>query len=167
MKCQYCDATATVHLTTLENNKKKEMHLCQECAEEHEVLQGQEQQLNLPTIVQTLLGQHVDAETDALARQTCPHCGIRYMELRSEGRLGCPHDYEVFQTGLQRMLKRIHRSVTHKGKVPVHHQHSLAQQRQLTELREQLTEAIQREAYEEAALIRDLLREKDTTYESG
>ena len=57
--------------------------------------------LNLPAILQTLIGQHVGQLTDELARLTCPVCGIKYMEFRAEGRLGCPHDYTVFRAGLE------------------------------------------------------------------
>ena len=33
MKCQFCSKPATVHLTDIVNNHKKELHLCQACAE--------------------------------------------------------------------------------------------------------------------------------------
>ena len=56
--------------------------------------------------------------TDELARLTCPACGIKYMEFRSEGRLGCPHDYQVFRTGLEPLLNKIHRADRHVGKRP-------------------------------------------------
>ena len=46
MKCQFCSNPATVHLTNIENNQKKEMHLCQSCAESHQLLKQHE--LNLP-----------------------------------------------------------------------------------------------------------------------
>ena len=40
-----------------------------------------------------------DAPTDDETKidLTCPHCGIKFMEFRAQGRLGCPHDYEVFR----------------------------------------------------------------------
>ena len=95
MKCQSCANPATVHLTTIEDGQKKELHLCQACAESHQFLQQQE--LNLPAILQSLIGQHVGPLADELARLACPACGIRYMEFRAAGRLGCPHDYTVFR----------------------------------------------------------------------
>lgn len=166
VKCQICgSSSATVHLTDIVNGKKKETHLCQSCAESQQFVQQQE--LNLPAILQTLIGQHVSPQTDELARLACPTCGIRYMEFRARGRLGCPHDYTVFRTGLEPLLQRIHRSVRHVGKAPRHG--TLAPQRhaELVELRKQLNAAVSAEAYEEAARLRDLLREKETTDESG
>src|SRR6267378_1369695 len=82
VKCQSCSRPATVHL-------------CESCAEQQQLVKHQE--LNLPAILQTLIGQHIGQLNDELARLTCPACGIKYMEFRAEGRLGCPHDYTVFR----------------------------------------------------------------------
>ena len=57
VKCQFCSNPATVHLTDIVNKQKKELHLCQSCAEKQQLLKQQE--LNLPAILQTLIGQHV------------------------------------------------------------------------------------------------------------
>jgi protein arginine kinase activator len=165
MKCQSCSSPATVHLTDIINGQKKELHLCQACAEQQQFIKQQE--LNLPAILQTLIGQHVGQLTDELARLTCPACGIKYMEFRAAGRLGCPHDYEVFRVGLQPLLQRIHRASRHAGKSPRCHRLSAASQTELVELRSRLRAAVDGEAYEEAARLRDLIRQKEATDESG
>ena len=165
MKCQFCDNEATVHLTDIVNQQKKELHLCKSCAESQHLLKQQE--LNLPAILQTLIGQHVGQWTDELARLACPACGIKYMEFRAEGRLGCPHDYHVFRAALGPLLQRIHRSERHVGKSPRHRQADPAREAELVELRRHLRAAVEAEAYEEAARLRDLLREKEATDESG
>lgn len=165
MKCQLCSNPATVHLTDIVNNQKRELHLCQSCAEAQQLVKQQE--LNLPAILQSLIGQHVGPQTDALARLTCPACGIKYMEFRAQGRLGCPHDYAVFRTGLEPLLQRIHRAARHVGKAPRRGVLSQARQAELVELRRRLQAAVETEAYEEAARIRDLLRNKEATDESG
>lgn len=164
MKCHSCTNPATVHLTDIVDGHKKELHLCQACAEKQELLQKQE--LNLPAIIQALIGPHIGALTDKLSRLTCPTCGIKYMEFRAEGRLGCPHDYEVFRAGLEPLLQRIHRSLKHAGKVPKRRCRA-GYNADLIELRRQLREAVDREAYEEAARLRDLIRQKEATDESG
>jgi protein arginine kinase activator len=165
MKCQSCPAPATVHLTDIVDGHKKELHLCQACAEQQQVIKQKE--LNLPVILQTLIGQHIGRMTDELARLTCPACGIKYMEFRAEGRLGCPHDYEAFRVGLEPLLRRIHRSVRHVGKAPRRARSSPARHTELIELRRRLRKAVEAEAYEEAARLRDLLRQKEATDESG
>jgi protein arginine kinase activator len=166
VNCQVCGSNpATVHLTDIVQGTKKETHLCQSCAENQQLLQHQE--LNLPAILQTLIGQHVGPQADELARLACPTCGIRYMEFRARGRLGCPHDYAVFRNGLEPLLQRIHRSARHIGKSPRHGGARPGHLAEVVELRRQLTAAVTAEAYEEAARLRDLLREKEAGDEPG
>lgn len=161
-KCEACGKPATIHLTKVESGgQRKEVHLCEACAEKKNVI-SKKQELNLSSILQTLIGTHVGAGVDELARLACPVCGIKYMEFRAEGRLGCPHDYEVFRAGLQPLLQRIHRSVQHMGKSPRQQRRTAAWQRDLLELRRQLKEAIEAEAFEHAAQLRDLIREKES-----
>ncbi len=166
MKCQSCGSNpATVHLTDIVQGKKKQLHLCQTCAEGQHLIQQQE--LNLPAILETLIGQHVGPQNDELARLTCPACGIKYMEFRAQGRLGCPHDYNVFRNGLEPLLKRIHRAGRHVGKSPRRGTVDPDRHAELFALRARLRTAVDQEHYEEAARLRDLLREKEATDESG
>jgi protein arginine kinase activator len=165
MNCQVCSSPATVHLTHLVNGQKEVTHLCQRCAEQQQLMQKEE--LNLSAIVQALIGQHVGQAADELARLSCPTCGISYMEFRNSGRLGCPNDDEVFRPGLGPLLQRIHRSDRHQGKAPRGVPELAARQAELMGLRRQLHAAVEGEAYEEAARLRDLLREKEATDESG
>jgi protein arginine kinase activator len=166
VNCQVCGASpATVHLTDIVQGKKKETHLCHSCAEGQQLLQQKE--LNLPAILQSLIGQHVGPQADELARLACPSCGIRYMEFRARGRLGCPHDYAVFRNGLEPLLQRIHRAARHTGKTPRRGAPPPGRHAELAELRLQLHAAVTNEAYEEAARLRDLLRQKEAGDEPG
>src|ERR1700757_2665613 len=84
VKCKSCSNPATVHITTIEKGgNKKVIHLCQSCAEEQQLVKQQE--LNLPAILQNMIGQHVGPLSDELARLTCPECGMRFMEFRQQG----------------------------------------------------------------------------------
>ena len=38
MKCQICENPATVHLTDIVNKKKRELHLCEQCARERNLI---------------------------------------------------------------------------------------------------------------------------------
>src|SRR5262249_32758023 len=80
VKCDCCAKPATIHQTSVIQGKKKEMHLCQECAEAQQILQQEE--LNLSVILQTVIGQHVSPVADELARLSCPLCKIKFMEFR-------------------------------------------------------------------------------------
>jgi protein arginine kinase activator len=166
VKCQFCSNPATVHLTNLVKDQEKVVvHLCQSCAESQHLVHKQE--LNLPAILQSLIGQHLGPQTGELARLACPACGMRYMEFRAQGRLGCPHDYAVFRAGLVPLLQRIHRAERHVGKGPRRRARDPGRLAELADLRRRLRAAVDAEAYEEAARLRDLLRQKEATDESG
>jgi protein arginine kinase activator len=146
-----------VHLTKVVNGQKQATHLCQKCADKQQLFT--QQQLNLQVILQ-FLGPHIGSVTDELGRLICPECGIKYMEFKAVGRLGCPHDYQIFRSALEPLLQRIHRSTRHVGKTP-RFTTNAAWQREIVELRQQLRSAVESEAYEEAARLRDLLRQKE------
>lgn len=165
MKCQFCSNPATVHLTDIIDQQKKELHLCEACARQQQLLPEPKQELNLPALLNLLIGQHVSPVTEKLARSACPDCGTSYMEFRHAGRLGCPADYEVFREGLLPILERLHRSTRHTGKVPRHRAQNAARQAELLDLRHRLRSAVDAERYEEAAGLRDLLRQKEATDE--
>lgn len=159
MTCQECGQPANVHLTEVVNGKKRVRHFCNECAEKQELLK--QQQLNINAIVHSVLGKQVGSAADELSRLTCPSCGIKYMEFKAAGRCGCPLDYQVFRAPLLPLLERIHRGCKHVGKVPPHAAGHAALQTELRDLRQQLRTAIELEAYEEAARLRDLIRQKE------
>jgi protein arginine kinase activator len=161
MQCQFCSNPATVHLTTLTGFKKKVVHLCESCAKKKEMVGDDKPELNIQAVVHFMLGQQLGPEAEELSRLTCPHCGIKYMEFRGQGRLGCPHDYEAFRLGLDPILKRVHRSVQHAGKRPPHYLENRERLEEMVDIHRQLREAIEREDYELAARLRDLIRQKE------
>jgi protein arginine kinase activator len=97
----------------------------------------------------------------------CPACGIKYMEFKAEGRLGCPEDYTVFRDALLPLVERIHRAVRHRGKVPPNAARHAAAQTELRDLRQRLRRAVEAEAYEEAAQLRDAIKLKEAADEPG
>jgi len=160
MKCQFCDNPATVHLTEIVkgSKRKREAHLCERCARERNLLPDQPvPQIDLKALLQLLVGPLAPADPGTL---TCPACGLQYAEFRAEGRLGCPADYDAFRTALEPLLERVHRSVRHDGKVPAHFRRQV-REAELKELRKQMQAAAASEKYEEAARLRDLIRQKE------
>ncbi len=170
MKCQFCDNPASVHLTDIVQGKKREMHLCEGCAREHNLIPDDDPpQIDLKALL------HLLAATPAAgaaggkadpAALTCGACGLKYGEFRAEGRLGCPHDYETFRPLLEPLLERIHRAGRHGGKAP-----KAALRRRAAggadDLTSQLKAAVAAERYEEAARLRDRIRQKEATDEPG
>jgi protein arginine kinase activator len=152
-------------LTEIVNGKKKERHLCPDCAKQQQLLKQTD--MNINAILQSVFTQNVSGEVNALSQLTCPSCGIKYMEFKAAGRCGCPNDYDAFREPLLPLLERIHRGRRHVGKVPVHALKHAAVQTELRALRQQLRTAVEQEAYEEAARLRDLIRQKEHADEPG
>jgi protein arginine kinase activator len=161
--CQRCKKQpATIHLTEIHQNEKHERHLCEDCAREEGV--AIKAQINLQDILSGMVEAHETAGREA--NITCPDCGITYAEFRNQGRLGCPHDYEVFAEPLKEVLEKVHGATVHVGKLPRRAGSDTFAQRELLQLRRQLQEAVESEKYEEAARLRDLIRDKETAGET-
>lgn len=159
-KCHLCSNPATVHVTKVVNKTVAEYHLCEHCAAKQQMQTIGE--LSLSAILQSLIGQHLGSQAEELSRLTCPTCGIKYMEFRGEGRLGCPDDYALFRAGLEPILQRVHRATRHTGKIP-RRLRPTSSDRELLTLRQNLRRAVDSEAYEEAARLRDLIRQKEAS----
>jgi protein arginine kinase activator len=158
MTCQRCPGEAKVHLTETVDGRHRQLHLCVACARKAGLgLPESAPSLALDRVVQDLIIAHVGELVGELASLTCPDCGLKFMEFRSRGRLGCPNDYRVFARGLLPLVQRAHGATRHVGKVARRRPDATERLR----LRTRLREAIAREDYELAARLRDQLRPKD------
>ncbi|HJZ91457.1 MAG TPA: UvrB/UvrC motif-containing protein [Gemmataceae bacterium] len=158
MKCQFCSNPATVHLTDIIHKKKREMHLCESCAREKKLIPDPPQELNIPALLQLVLGQLPIPVKVSPADLVCPECGTPYAAFRAQGRLGCPHDYEAFRSLLEPLLERVQsNAIRHAGKVPRRYARRM-RVAQKAELAARLQAAVSAERYEEAAQIRDAIR---------
>jgi protein arginine kinase activator len=161
--CMKCGQPSSTHLTHVSGaGEQTTLHLCTACAEKQKIIELPGQQLNIPTILKALIGAHIGAWSDELSRLACPSCGIKYMEFRAAGRLGCPHDYAIFRSGLDGLLKKIHRAAAHVGKKPRRHTVALERHWEVLRLRRELREAVDKEEYERAAALRDEIRLKES-----
>ncbi len=107
MTCQRCQNEAAVHLTERIKGQQRELHLCQSCARKAGLaLPESPPNLALDAVVESLIVANVGELVGELAEMACPDCGIKFMEFRAGGRLGCPHDYWVFSKGLMPLLQR-------------------------------------------------------------
>jgi protein arginine kinase activator len=157
MICQSCEGEASIHLTEMIDGRRRDVHLCAACAREAGVnLPEAPPELALDAVVQSLIVTHVGELVSELADLSCPDCGIKFMEFRAQGRLGCPNDYGVFARGLLPLVQRTHGATRHVGKVA----RGRPAARQRLRLRTQLRHSIAREDYERAAQLRDQLRVK-------
>jgi protein arginine kinase activator len=155
MKCQICDAPASVHVSETVKNKKRELHLCERCARERNLIpEPPGPQLDLKALLGLLMHHPFpQAGRPAAAPAACEVCGLTLAEFRAGGRLGCQHDYEALREALEPLLERIHRAVAHAGKAP--------RAVRVAEWKKQMQQAVAAEDYEEAARLRDLIRKAE------
>ncbi|MGE3804652.1 MAG: UvrB/UvrC motif-containing protein [Gemmataceae bacterium] len=158
MKCQKCSKPATLHITEIVSDEQfEELHLCEECANRY--LYEPQQKAAAAGKAALEIGSEEGDEAAALNQRSCPECGIKFIEFRNSGRLGCPHDYEEFREELVPLLENIHGETKHCGKMPRRMPQNKQTQSELLRLRKQLQQAVTKEAYEEAARLRDRIRE--------
>ena len=158
MKCQQCDKPATFHITELTGGKPQELHLCEDHARQYLTASSSEPTAtgSMAAVLahQMAIGQTAE-ELSRLDQQACPVCGITFYEFRSQGRLGCPHDYVCFQAQLEPLIVNIHGESEHVGKRPRRPAGGSEQRTQLIRLRREMQEAINEEHYERASKLRD------------
>ena len=155
MKCQKCTKAATLHITeVLSDEQFEELHLCEDCAQKYlyDPNQGAAKKGGESPVT-------AEADEPAGLSRECPNCGLKFVDFRNSARLGCPHDYLEFQEELTPLLENIHGETKHCGKTPRRLPQSKQTQAELVQLRKDLTQAVNKEAYEEAARIRDRIRQ--------
>ena len=158
MLCNVCGKKeATVHLTEIVNDQVTKLNLCEECAREKGA--EMEEHFGLSELLAGLTDIGTTVEPETAITTKCPNCGLAYQNFRKIGRLGCSVCYEAFKKELAPLLKRIHGSDRHVGKVPLKGGKTIKDTRTLQELKMQLEKAIQTEEFEEAAKLRDKIRD--------
>ncbi len=159
MVCDACkQQQATVHLTEIVNGQMTELHLCETCANQKGA--QVESHFGLADLLAGLAdfskGQDVEPESSS---KSCANCGMSYDDFRKVGRLGCSECYGTFRRSLSGLLKRIHGSTHHMGKTPSRLVKPSRAKSELAELKRRLERSIEIEEFEQAARLRDQIRE--------
>lgn len=179
--CQICTKRpATSHLTEIhpQTGARQELHICATCVAQLE--------LNLaadPPSIASVLARKDDNDPDSTPTAkvtkaaagkavsdsereanstTCPTCGLSFAEFAAHNRFGCAQCYTAFTVQVEPLLERYHGTAVHTGRVPAAAQqpgHELIARR--ARLDSALREAVKAEQYEQAARLRDELRQLD------
>ena len=159
--CEQCHTSAaTVHITRISNESATVSHLCEACAREKGIMvevppdDGQAQEINLSAT-------RADISVSPVDTRECGHCHFKFAEFAASGRLGCPRCYEEFEKDVSAMLSQVHGAAKHKGKQYSRREAALMAGEDVEKLRTELSDAIAREEFELAALLRDRLRGLD------
>lgn len=166
MLCERCHKReAQVHIKYMKNGAVVEYHLCHQCAQEMSK-QGMLPKIPMEFPFENFLGNLFPAEAQKQAgsvtegqgvKTVCPRCGLDLDEFAKTGKFGCAACYDAFRPSVRQLLRRIHGSEIHRGSRPL--AKSAAQPvDDLQTLRKLLKEAVEKEEYERAAVLRDRIR---------
>jgi protein arginine kinase activator len=165
MLCQECKKRpATVHLMKIVNNHKTELFLCEECAGR------QEDFMQMPSFsISDLIAGFMETGKphqafEKPAQSRCKVCGMDYSQFKKAGRFGCQECYKYFDSELIPLLRKIHGNYHHSGKVPRKTGTDFLKKRQIAQYKSELKKAIEVEAYERAAELRDMIKALEESY---
>ena len=157
MLCNECGKNeAKVHVTQIINGKKSESHLCEECAKKSQSLLNSS--FTMENLFSALLNNAFNATT-YLPSKGCSKCGMTYDEFRNTGKFGCSDCIDTFKPKLMPVVKSIQGYEAHMGKIPKRAGGSYKIQKDIEKLTIQLKKSIENEEYEQAAELRDKIRE--------
>ena len=159
MLCHECNKReATVHLTQIVNNEKMVISLCKECAAQkgfHSPLENVP--FPLSEILSGIISQQFPLNSEIESDLECPNCELTFEGFVRQGRFGCGQCYSAFRPRLEMIMRKIHGSSLHKGKLPASGSNELMPIKEEERLESELKKAIESEEFERAADLRDKL----------
>ncbi len=164
MVCDNCGSgEPVIHLTQIVNNEVKTLHLCEACGAEQGLQPTSAPENPALTDFLAQMGEEGGAGgvsvSGSTASENCDFCGLTMKSFRDSGRLGCPHCWEAFRPQLRGLVRRIHGSTRHVGKVYLSPDAAPADiEARVEGLRRKIERAIELEDFEQAARLRDEIR---------
>ncbi|WP_440897227.1 UvrB/UvrC motif-containing protein [Amphibacillus sp. Q70] len=175
MKCEICQQrSASLHLTNFINGQKTEIHLCQQCAKEKGYLDTEEDVYTIHDLLSGLFNDYSSSTTKTEANKhnphelACPHCHMTYQQFSKIGKFGCSQCYQIFSEYLNPIFRRVQGGNTkHIGKIPNRQHVHLQHKRLIQDYRDQLQQLINEERFEDAAEVRDKIKELEQKEKSS
>ncbi len=160
MLCQNCHKNlATARYAEVVDGKVTDLHLCPACLKVRQEDTGAGFELSGPVKpVRTTASLFPTDDEFALVR-VCRACGARLLSILDSGKVECSQCYSSFAEALQPMLMDLHGATRHVGKSPQVDDRRTAIRANLKTKRALLRNAVREESYEEAATLRDKIRE--------
>lgn len=173
MLCQHCNKNeATTHIKKNINGQREEMHLCSECAKELGVMD----EFRMPSMNEffsdsflgNFLGAGVAAMNSIAGVDRCSTCGSSFNDIVKGGHLGCSDCYDKFGGRLEPSIRKIHGKTKHIGKFISYDEKEEPKKAEkkpkpqvdpVENLRAQLETAIKEQRFEDAAVLRDKIKD--------
>ena len=112
-------------------------------------------------ILQHLASKHGIQLEDLTIREEkkCPNCHMTLKDIAYKGKFGCAQCYTTFKEDIVDIVRRVQGGqIEHVGKTPVSSQHKLAIKKQIEAKDKYLQELIEKQEFEEAAVVRDEIK---------
>jgi protein arginine kinase activator len=93
----------------------------------------------------------------------CRYCRCTFSDFKATGMLGCPACYDEFREDIDAILVQTHGSSEHRGKRRAARPDGAPGDADVKHLASELSDAVRREEYEVAALLRDKIRRQTGT----
>jgi protein arginine kinase activator len=150
--CDFCDQPAIFHDVRIVNGVHTTKNLCQE----HAIAEGiQIGPLDLSMVVNLQIDEQ--AEQNILR---CSDCGMTIAQYKETRLLGCPTCYETFAEQLKHFIAQVQDNHSlHIGRSPSSEGTDIGRHLEVRRLLKQLDNAVTQEDYENAAHLRDRIRE--------
>ncbi|MDR1559185.1 MAG: UvrB/UvrC motif-containing protein [Clostridiales bacterium] len=159
MLCEKCKKRqAVVHMQQIINGQITELRLCPECAGQYDSPLSFEQFLHGLLEVFGGMPETVSPQKPE-SKFRCPVCGLSYEDFKRTGKVGCAECYQTFRREMEPILKNIQGGNRHEGKYPHKAGSGMLNRRKIDKLKVELSKAIEAEEYENAARLRDEIRE--------
>jgi protein arginine kinase activator len=166
MLCEICKKNEAIfHVTKIVNGNKEEISLCQKCAKEFDGFNiasevGIISPFSFQNILSGLMGYIGEGHKESADDITCcKNCGISLREFKENGLLGCDECYKNFSTTVNTVIGRVQGKIEHVGKIPKKSGKNIIEKKRMNNLKQDLQKSIALEEYEEAAVLRDKIRE--------
>jgi len=152
---------ATTHISRTVNGQTLTQSLCSECAAEKgygKLLNGANLGFGFEDLFGSLFAD-MKKQTPVREAQRCPGCGSSFSDITSTGKMGCSECYARFFDRLLPTFQRLHGHSRHEGKLPSSANREPDARQQINSLKNSLEQAIAAQEFEQAAQLRDNIRE--------
>lgn len=167
MLCQKCKKhTATTQVKRTINGITEEFFLCRDCAAEIG-FNGFINPFSSAGFFSSLFNDKMDEKSLSPVKR-CPKCNSSLSDITSLGKVGCAECYSVFENSLSPLITKIHGTNHHCGKLSPSGSTNEEKgnnfktlEEEIAELKVKLNEAVESQEYEQAAVIRDKIKEME------
>lgn len=171
MTCDFCKKNiATVHLIRIQDNNVEKVNICSECAKDFSFFSEDDFYKDLSNILSRIFqsdqGAIYNSKIDQSLRslnirknRNCSFCGTDLKKIKKLGKMGCAYCYEEFRSILLPIIKTMHQDMEYRGKIPDTVPRKMKLEKSISDLRNRLKKEIFVENFEEAARIRDEIKQ--------